>query len=404
MWDRHPQPRAEDVAGVRALHSVVGIVARGQIPGPTVSWISSASLTASKKQHVNHRPVAVENTRQGFAGHGDRARHASSIRRSWGLERRTVASPSSTAFDGGHVAMTTTISAAFHGPRERAQPDRQGLFLARNSTNRSWTGQVQRLVQFERELRLVRFREHPEQKMSSTGPFGELALRPGAPRGHLRGTDHVPKPPTAQCTWRSSIHDGTICACHKATQTFFKGLTKGLDDRGLQLNIPSVPCEGPGGVEGPPRQMLRAVGSRLRSPRPLPPHALGKAGPGGETHGPTRRPPPSFSFRSAATPARCHQTSLMLRLWCIIPGSHHVLRSPGSPNSPNTQRHQPRTGPAHLFDTSSRFSACHFATGSLGFHDRRSHFSRNGRLMASVGWPDPEMSDTDTTTTKGPVP
>ena len=311
--------------------------------------------------------------------------------------------------------MTTTNSAAFHGCRERAQP----LLLTRSSTNRLRSDQVQRLVQFERQLRLVRSREHPGRKVGSTGPFGALALRPGPPRVHLSGTDHMPKPPAAQCAWRSSIHDGTICASHKATQTCIKGLTKGLDDKGppaehskceyiLAKPLPSSvhpvkalaewrvrhdKCSALLGASfGPPGLCLHMLFEKLDQSEKLMAQLVRPS------------PVPTTTVVLLRFLTRKDTDTPHAVPGVHHPGSRHVLWSPGSPNSPNTQRHQPRTGPAHLFDTSSRLSACHFATSSHGFHDRRSSFSRNGRLMASVGWPDPEMSDTNTTTTTGPVP
>ena len=49
---------------VRAVHSVVGIMADGYVPGAIVSWIARASLAVLKRKDRNHRP-------EGLAGHSD---------------------------------------------------------------------------------------------------------------------------------------------------------------------------------------------------------------------------------------------------------------------------------------------------------------------------------------------
>ena len=47
---------------VRAFHGVVGIMVEGHTPSPVVSWISSASVAALRKQDGDHRQVAVGET------------------------------------------------------------------------------------------------------------------------------------------------------------------------------------------------------------------------------------------------------------------------------------------------------------------------------------------------------
>ena len=436
--DRHTQPLAEDVARMkllrvapvslaatpslssaedaqsaiheellrdeimRGLHSVGGIVARGHIPGPVVSCVVSASLTALKKQDVNHRPVAVEDTR-GFAGHGDQGHDTlPPFVAAGGLERRTVARPSSTAFDGGYDAMTTTNSAAFHGSRERAQP------LARSSTNRFRTDQVQRLVQFERQLSLVFSREHPEQKMSSTGPFGLLLFALGLHgaisegripcRGHQLPSVHGGLPFTT----------GPFAHPTKPHRRSSKASRQAWTTRCLQLNIPK--CEYilaeplPSSVHpvkalaewrvrhdkcfallgaafGPPGLCLHMLLGKLDQaeklmaqfvrPSPVPTttvvllrfcfgwcqiscHAR-------------KMPPDSLHFCAIRYrhPSCCAwSASPIFPTRTLVTWISQLTEHPSDIN--------PRTGPAHLFDTSSRLSACHFATGSLGFHDRRS--------------------------------
>ena len=107
---------------MRALHSVVSILSKDQVPGSIVSCITSASLAALKKDR-KHSPVAVARTLRRLTAKALLAAVTEDMTptcnpRSWDLEHSTAA-PSSSPSTDGQAATRPTETATVQRAAQR---------------------------------------------------------------------------------------------------------------------------------------------------------------------------------------------------------------------------------------------------------------------------------------------
>ena len=161
------------------------------------------------------------------------------------------------------------------------------------SSSRAKLGQTQRLVLLERQLRPVQTRGSPEGD-----PYDPCPSLPTS-TGPSRKEAHKLKAKAARSTWQLST------STTGPTRAFLEGFKKGLDDRNRKPNRSK--CEYILSKSLPSSDYFTEAldgstnGLRCREPPSVPPNFClrglqEKAGRRGGTHGPTPRPPPSFSF------------------------------------------------------------------------------------------------------------
>ena len=168
---------------LRSLHAVVRIMAEGNILGPIVSWIASASLTAFPKKDGSHWRVAVGETLRRLTAKALLAIVADDtgyVRPAqMGSEPRTAVKPSPTR---ARETRQWTRSGA-SGPRTwRLSPRLAGpVFFGRSDEGRQ-ACHLLRLVILEQQPCLFRPRKDPES------PLGPLLFALGLNGDHLGGT------------------------------------------------------------------------------------------------------------------------------------------------------------------------------------------------------------------------